>query len=250
MGLINRKAFTLLEVLIATTIFAVIMLIATGTVAQSSSYRSKLATLRQVNEETRRIADQITRDVRLANSTATVTDSASPAVTKKFKNGLALLNCNASTCTFKNSAAPSGAVTYGNPFLTSGLDSINANTLVIATKDNYKIYMLANDNKSIYYSGTIPITSTLTWAIINPLKISGNKISSDAAETAINFGGFCPDDLIAAIFAAISNQQPYVQFYITSRTAAIGGTSYDDLPPNMRAQAELRSMVTSRSYNN
>jgi len=241
-----KKAFTLLEILIASSIFAVIMLITTGTVAQSSSYRSKLKTLREVNEETRQIADQITRDVRTGTSMAQV--EALDGTTKKtrtFKNGLALLKCKGSVyqCSFVN--ATTGNITDGNPF--NSTDSIIANTLIISTKDAYKIYVLVDDGTShntfISY-GTVahnPVTANDIITATQVKGVTGNKITSTNTETAVNFGGYCPDD------SATTIQQPYVQFFITSRTAGYTGSG---LPLNQKSLAQLRSMVTSRSYNN
>lgn len=236
----TKKGFTLIEVLVATSIFAMIMIITMGTVAQSSTYRSKLKTMREVNEETRMLADQITRDVRSAGSQARINAwdlDVTPAggAIKTFKNGLAILNCSASTCMFVNKSSSSGTVNNGSPFAVP--DSLNANTLIIATKDSYKIYVLANDNKSIYYV-SVSLSTTLQWSTINSYRIAANKINSN--ETAINFGGFCPDDSNTS-----SVEQPYVQFYISSRTVG-----YDSMPPGQRALAELRSTVTGRSYNN
>jgi len=237
----SRKGFTLLEVLIASALFAMVMLLTTGTIASSSSYQGKLKAMREANEETRRMAGLVTEDVRSANSSLTITALVSGVSTqRKFKNGLALLNCNAATCTFANNALPSGNINDGTPLPASG-STVNANTLIISTKDKIKVYVSSTDNKTIYYA-SLPVSS-ISSANIIAIRVSTNIINSVSGgasinEMAINFGGYCPDDGSANHF------QPYVQFFITSRTM-----DFDNLSKNQRALAQIKSTVTSRSYN-
>jgi len=68
----KQKGFTLIEILVATTIFALVMVITTGVVSRSSAFNSKLRVQRQIQEEILRIADMITRDIRSANASGKI----------------------------------------------------------------------------------------------------------------------------------------------------------------------------------
>jgi hypothetical protein len=163
-------------------------------------------------------------------------------VPKDFKNGLVLLKCNPDHCTFVDNLTPSRNI--NNDFMTQG--NMHADTLVIATKSGYKVYAQSSDKSTVYYKGDIPITTILDNTFLSNTN-NFPRINSVSTNTAVNFAGFCPDDTVAGTAV----EQPYVKFYIISRTFdSLNSEGYDALPPTLRAQAELRSMVTSRSYNN
>ena len=105
----RRKAFTLMEILVTAMIFAAIMIIATAVLAQSSTFRIKLSEIRKTSEEARRLADQITRDVRSANSPIKIESGSAPStIITVIPNGLALVFCNRNPvfCVPKNSITP------------------------------------------------------------------------------------------------------------------------------------------------
>ena len=234
-----KKAFSLLEILISSTIFALIMIMTTATIAQSSSYKNKLRAQREVSEDSRRLADQITRDVRNSTEKATIQIG---STTKTFKNGLALLNCHTGSCSFVNDTSLSNDIDYGNFFSSPFSFSYNANVLVATTKDGYRVYMTVKNSinsSGVYYklfSGTSKLTSNDIVSMNVP-----NQITSANNETVVNFGGFAPNDALALG----SSQQPFIQFYITSRTK-----DFDNLSTSERALTQIKSSVTSRSYNN
>jgi prepilin-type N-terminal cleavage/methylation domain-containing protein len=224
----TKRGFTLLEVLIASMIFAAVMLITTGIVAQSSSYRSKLKAQREVNEETRKLADMITRDVRSANYSVAVRTGSilDPGFTTPhhYKNGIVLYSYNGSYADIVDNVSP---------------NTETANLLEIFTKDNnvrvYKSYLDVADgiNKVQYITGTyVPETH-----LVNV--VSNVQINNGINDLKIDFSGFAPED------TSPNKQQPYVQFTITSKTK-----NYSTLPNSERATATIRSVVTSRSYNN
>lgn len=262
----KSRGFTLLEVLVATSIFAMIMLITTGTIAQSSTYRSKLAAMRQVNEETRKLADQITRDVREANGVIKLDEDNSAHTIHTYNSGIAFVNWGDPLLLVDNitprttlSAEESGTI----------IPTVYAQTLIVATKDQYKMYLAARWKSHVYYKtidryeadGSVHcITSAEISNIKQGADSTGartNRISLANTETKISFSGFAPDT------NATSKQQAYVSFLITSKSRdsvdpdniATGTSSREDQTFNnltvlSRATSYIRSFVTVRNYSN
>lgn len=261
------KGFTLLEILIASSIFAIIMVITTGVVAQSSSYRSKLKAMREVSEETRRLADMITRDIREADGEIkiNINTSATPNVIKTYKNGVALINYNnQNSMSSMFNTAPSEVVSEEPGSRTASF----AQCLVLASKDKYKVYLVARWTNRVYYktydrfdaSGLVILTppmihSTKQDADSNNVRING--ISSWNNETRISFGGLVPD-----VESTSVKQQPYVSFLITSKaterinsedlsnigTGEVLDSTYEGVGVTDRAKTQIRSLVTLRNY--
>lgn len=224
------RGFTLLEVLIASSIFAMIMILVVGIIAQTSSYQSKINNMRSVSEETRRLADQITRDVRAANGSITVKTNPVDAG-KTYKNGIALFNCDktSSTCTKAYEVTP-----YAN-FLTSD-STVDANTLVLANGGGYEVYwsyVKTGETKKIYYITGSGTTVTLMLGVLTGL--TADQIIS-TNETTVNLAGYGPADVPAIV------RQPFVEFYLKSQTPS-------STPVNLQYESDLRSMVAGRSYN-
>jgi prepilin-type N-terminal cleavage/methylation domain-containing protein len=234
----TKKGFTLLEVLIASSMFAVVMLMTTATIAGSSSFQSKLKAMRETSEETRRLADMITRDVRSASQPTSYT----LGTDFNFKNGLAFLKWSGGWQSIYKDA-PSGPATN------------DANVLIVASKDNFIVYGSGQNSsgQNVLCYGKISYSDLALYAggagknafISN---VGGCYYSASShpefvisnTDVTVNFGGYLPDDNVAANFF-----QPYVQFIVTART-----NNYAKLDNNSRAQAVIRSTVTSRSYNN
>ena len=63
----DKKGFTLIEILVSTAMFAVLMVMTTSIIIQSVGYQSKLRAIRAASQESRRIADMLTRDIHSAN---------------------------------------------------------------------------------------------------------------------------------------------------------------------------------------
>ncbi len=232
--------FTLMEVLIASTIFAAVMIMATAVFAQSSAFRTKLAEMRRTSEDARMLADQITRDVRSANSPARINLGGSAGI-KDFRNGIALVKYNSSTDNW--SFVCNGEMNQpADPFASTFIPSYIANALVLAADDKYIVYY--SNGNSIYRndqiarvngSGTIV---TLTAANIAGVQTDSKKISNPDDEAYINFSGIADDDTIA------NKQQSIVFFYIITQTK-----NYANLKPGLRHKAVIESGVSSRSYN-
>lgn len=259
------KAFTLIEILIASTIFAGILILTAATLAQSGVYQSRLTAMREASEESRKMADLLTREIRSANSPFTMLLH---GTNYSFKNGVAILDCRwpdtgGVYCNPVNNNVPSSTLNLDSPFV-----SINAEFIVISTKESYKIYaaetlelfhpsVITEIPFGVYYkefpkSSYPTISETDIAGLIDPDGnniISKKKLQSDgtyqgAYDTRINFGGFCPDDDYIKNNPT-KNQQPYVQFYLVSRSKY-----YNDQARNSRYQSMIRTAVTLRSYNN
>lgn len=243
-----KKGFTLFEILVASAIFAMVMVIATGVIAQMSSYNSKIKLSKSVSEETRKVADQISTDVRQAISYQTICGTVNV-----FSEATCPANVtqNPIGCTQKNNLIPS------SDFVTAS--SNPSNTLIITTKDYFIIYYSHSLNKAIYrlvYTKIIPNTATFrfpcgiainetslltTFQVItgNSTSYENYRLTGNDTEASVNFAGFTSGGSSAL-------QQPYVQFYIVSKSKNYDTTTV----PSQKAKAELRSMVTSRDYRN
>lgn len=236
----KQKGFTLLEILIASGIFAAMMVMVTATIAQSSTYQTKLKAMRETSEETRRLADMITRDIRSASQSTTYTIVSVPFT---FKNGLAFLKWDIDGAWHSRyNAVPSASAS-------------DANVLIIATKDSFIVYgsgknssgqdvicygKISSSNLPSYGGGKDAFISDVgscygTYGASNhpEFVIAGGADRN----VTINFGGFLPDD------ASIANpQQPYVKFKITAATP-------DQSDKNSSYTTEIDSTVAGRSYN-
>jgi len=250
----NYRAFTLLETLIATSIFAIVMVLSTGIVAQSAGYQRKIEVTRKVSEESRRLAEMISADLRIANAEGTVKAKESgsyPAYT--YKNGVALLNCelSAGACSFRHyqddETGNNGL--DASAFSNSIADDYQANTLVIFYKKSdsttgYKIYF-ADGGVAYYLSGdgnSVTLSTNVVESFLYPTTIvtDSNKISSAANYSiGLKFGGFAPSSSAANIY------QPYILYDLNVETAGYSTIKevYD------KSKAHLRSGVTVRSYN-
>lgn len=229
----KSKGFTLLEVLIATSMFVIVLVITIGTVGFGAGFQGRINQQKRVSDETRKLSDMITRDVQAASGEISVGQGTD---VYNFKSGLAEFACIES-CILKNNSI-SAMDLSGNAL------NQPANALVIAGKDSYKIY-LSEGNKdkavAIYYNEIkrTDISNNVLYSNdIMSIRKDKYLISSSKADTTIAFGGLCLSDNVS------SRQQSYVQYYILSQTK-----DYVDVNVQNRARAEIRSTVTSRRYN-
>ena len=282
----SRRGFTLLEILVAAAIFALVMVFATATIARSVSSRSKLRAMRLTSEASRNVTDMLTRDIRQANAEGTINDVGN-SKEYKFKNGIALLFCSANsgilngTCRLLNNEVP-----YNFSSATEALEFKNwdtdpyhiqsvavpptfapANVIVIFNENWTKVYYAEKDVKycsvpcdpngyALYYKKYDPIAAI----DIDENNFDNNTLLSGSAqinkvENKIN-NIFTEDSAEAKVFfggyapnnKALKMQQPYVQLYIGFRSV-YGLKNYDQLLTNERASVEIITTVTGRSYN-
>ncbi|MFA4996189.1 MAG: prepilin-type N-terminal cleavage/methylation domain-containing protein [Patescibacteria group bacterium] len=238
----TKRGFTLLEILIASALFAMVMLMTTGTIASSSSYQSKLKTMRETGEETRRIADMMTQDIREADGEMVVQGgTASVPVLKSFSTGIALLQFNESVTNSFSFFA------FTNPVNLNAADSFSrADVLVLASKDKYKVYLFSEKYGKVDYkefdrfdsSGNV---KTLTFTNMQSMSFGAGECPlSTKVDLEAYFGGFAPEK---NSFSA-SKQQPFIQFNIKAKTLGYATSNVSS-----RYQTAIQSMVTSRNYN-
>ncbi|MCL5410332.1 MAG: prepilin-type N-terminal cleavage/methylation domain-containing protein [Patescibacteria group bacterium] len=229
----KQKGFTLLEILIASAIFASMLVMVTGTVAQTSAYQNRLKGMRETSEETRRIADMITRDVRSANKPF-VFPFTSPD-TGGIKNGISI------AFAFKGSG-PIFLQRFGSPSLTYSIE----NCMILANSNEYIFYYTRIiDGQGYLFRKTYPSSADLNNIVSSDFMCSdsdlacfvGNKdnaISDKNLNVTLDLAGFAPDDRSA-------NQQPFIKFRTTAETVGTTGANH--------YKTEIDSTVTSRSYN-
>lgn len=244
----KKKGFTLLEILIATVIFAAVMTITTGVVAQSAGFQMKLREVRRVSEETRRINDLLITNIKNAGAEGIVTaDQDKVETTKTFMKGLVLFDCFAESgndyCEFRHFTSDDPLDVGLDPSSYSRVSDVDskANTLVIFYKSNeltkYKIYQnysMGGVNALFVLEGTG--NSINLPDLLLSIRQTSNKISGKDDFSA-KFGGYCPEK------SSTLNLQPFVFLSLKSES----GKNLAD--QNQKATASLRSAVTARSYN-
>ena len=252
----RKKAFTLMEVLIAAGIFAIVMVITVGILGQSSTFRSKINAQREASESAKMLADKISRDVRESGFPAKITlcnnKACSAQQEKVFKSGIAIIK--------GQGVIDSDARLWGS--FVNDSEAVNSfakkdygtqgQILITTTKDKYKVYFssyIVGVHKAVFYKEYQRLNPggelvTLTSADIGTTRgkdrfyevdnLITNRIKQDVSTF---FSGYAPYE------DATVKQQPYVQFYLISQTK-----NYDSLLPNFRAKIEIRSAVTARSF--
>lgn len=230
----DLKGFTLIEILIASTIFALILVMATATFSMTSSYNSKISATRNAISSARDAQIKISDDVRLSNGSAKVklSDSAiEEPVTVKDVFLITLDSSGAFTgVNFATTAVVTAAPDYGSaPNYALGV--------VQKSKGNIIIYRPVFDgtNYSLYRQ---EISGNWNGATNINIALRSNDPKINAKDVSIN--------VKLSGYTRVENrvQQPYVNVYIQCRT-----TNYNSLLPAYRSQVEMRTSVESRDYN-
>ena len=229
------KGFTLMEVLLASTIFALILVFTTAAVSQSSNYQSKLSMINKTSEETRRLSDLITSSIREANSNlvvkAKMCGNAAAATNYNFKNGIAIIRSAGGGFCIDTSA-----INDVSDYTNSGF--------IVANKDGYQVFAYAklSDTKEglLYKKINTPASVDITnFDSLFPTSTDWMISKSDLL-VVLKFGGFAPSD------NDTNYGQPIVRFDIIAKSYPILGPVQNVANT---AQSEIRSAVTSRSYN-
>ncbi|MDO8443914.1 MAG: prepilin-type N-terminal cleavage/methylation domain-containing protein [bacterium] len=237
-----KNGFTLLEVLIATSIFAVVMVMTTGVIAQSTSYQTKTKALRDASEETGRISDAIARDLKTASGSLNVTDATYGV--RDYKNGLVLLDTDGKLVSLTPSNT-SVSLTSAS-FLGSALIINTENYVRFYVSRSNVIYAKTYTKTDAFFAnwwvadGYLQIKSNTGAGILDAITIPANKISSSDSETEAGFSGYTATTLPTA-----AKIQSYVTYFVHARTK-----DFDTLAPTNRSEAYVRSMVTMRNYSN
>lgn len=224
------NGFTLMEVLLASTIFALILVFTTAAVSQSSNYQSKLSMINKTSEETRRLSDLITSTVREANSNlvvkAKICGNGAAATNHSFKNGIAIIRLTGSGLCIDSESQ-------------TDISDYVDNGFIMANKDGYQVFLyreISATSKGLLYKKINNATSIDITSFANLFPASTDwMISKSDLAVELKFGGFAPMDDSTDI------GQPIIRFDIIAK-------SYQTDISN-QAQSEIRSAVTSRSYN-
>lgn len=234
----SMKGFTLIEVLIASAIFAMALIFTTATISQGGSFYSKLKAQRESSEDTRKIADLLTKDIRAANQEFSYIFDPETGVATDYKYGIAILSCRSLCTKDYNPSRPS--VATSNEFEGKG------NVLVAGIKKEdstvlYKVYFSKYTQYTPSFSEAIGIYSKSFTVLPSLDEIAAvpndenNLISSDANDSSLDLAGAAPgwDNKV----------QPFVKFRIEAKTK-----NYNSLAAAQRADNIIESMATTRNY--
>lgn len=211
--------FTLIEILIASTIFALVMILATASMSQTTNFQGKIRESRLTSETARKIADMMSEDIRGAKGG----DLATAGL--KFSKGIAMFHCskvgtNLSSCGIKNNLTAS-----------TNLSVSDVNTLVIMNSSSYKVYFWGSN--IVFYK----IVNSASSVDLSTINFNDSNIISSGCDTAILATGFGPSN------NSTDKQQAFVQYQVESRTI-----DYDHQPETARAVATIKTTVASRNY--
>lgn len=202
-----------MEILISSTIFAVLLVIVTGTVVQSSGYQTKMKNQTLISEEARRLADKITTDVRSANREVVIPRTTSVIT---YATGFAILK------------------------ITSGIEPIRTrdvgtpNALVIGRDDEILVYIISPifNPTNLYYK-SFTRSESLSFDISQY-----SRINTEGLNVSVTFKSFY------APFSKWDNSnhrkdsQPYLGFEVR--------VSSQNVPSDYSV---IQSAVTLRNYN-
>jgi|GEM_PF-1629979 len=213
----KSKGFTFLEILIASSIFTVIMVITFGVLGQSAGYQAKLKAQHSVVSDAQNVAEMITRETKKARETGAVKTNNQ---TIDFE-GILILNCESYNCQLPTT------------------ETEKVNTLILSQADSYKIYFATkvDQDSGIYYANIAKTNDKVLEEsdIFNIINTS-NLLSKADNWAKVDFWG-------VSKIADSSKEQSFVGFLVNIKTK-----SYDNLGPDRRAKISIRSLVTARNY--
>lgn len=236
----KQRGFTLIEILVATAIFATVMIIVVATFSWAAGYNNRLKETRRVGQEVRSAMDDMTKNIRLANGSGKLILSSSTADIGE----ITLLNCSktaTSTCVLVGQNNP---IRYKND-LTSADPSNDApvsNAILILQQNNKKAILYRQiPTSGVNYELSRAEQDVASWpASINLITINSQAVSlhpEDKMSMQLWSGGY-------GSTKASKNQQSYAEIYLIGKTF-----DYDKLQPNLRSRFHLRTMIETRDYN-
>jgi len=248
---IKRKGFSLIELLIASSIFAIIMVIVVSTFSWAAGYNNKLKETRKTAQNGRMIMSEISTQVRLANGSVKYYIS-SP--TTSVMGEVVLLNCTGSLLTSCSPVGTAQPARYNSDTITeAGFDSVSLpNAVLILKKDldknNAILYRSVASGTNYNFTkqeATINDFADILATLTSPFSSVAPQILNDPSISArVFFGGYGPTGADLSGLYANKKQQPFVEFYLVSKSA-----NYDTLMPNNRSKFEAKSLVETRYYN-
>ncbi len=238
-----KLGFTLIEILIATAIFSLLMVITSGIVAESSGYQAKIKALRSVSMETRKIADFISSEVRSADSFGTINYiNVGGSKSSTYSASLAIFSCGLSYC---DPVHVDDTEILAPGFAKSDRSNLKGNVLITFVKENgvtsahILVYKSADEGK-LYFEkvgGEVNLNSIVSLMTESDVYSGKDETDGMGVGVAVNFGGFAPAK------SDTHQRHSYVTFLASAKTRG-----YDTLASAQRATASIRSMVVLRSY--
>ena len=237
-----KKAFTLIEILVATAIFAMMMVIVVGTFSWTANYNGKLHETRRVAQNGRLVASDVVTNVRLANGTVNISASAKIGeITLFFCPSAALTSCKI--------VGNDKPIRYKSPWDAGDLvpTAFQSNAILILQKDQNKAVFYRTDlasGSTVNYRLTKQEKSFTDWdgtltlaTIFSPSGSVADGLNETTVSEAVYFGGYGPDKTSRL-------EQPFVEFYLLSQTLDYNKTSV-----NLRSKFILKTSAESRDYN-
>lgn len=257
------KGFTLIEILIATSIFAMLMVVTTSTFSWAVAYNGKLKEMRLTSRNGMKIAEDISTEIRLANGSPKEAKYGS-VLYKNYTNQdirsgeVVLLNCLALSrrkCGLhSNLDIDNLSDSMKSPVYAS---DASANSLLIYQRSKKRIvlYQSVKTKKSPYKEGTTDDEDLYNYAVYKTvfnnddwpdnfkLSASSNNwgdpemLNGENVSIRVDFGGFGP-------VSKNRLQQPFVGFHLFAASI-----DYENVQPGFRDSFEIQTTVETREYN-
>ena len=216
----NKSGYTLVEILVATTIFVAVVGIGVATFNAASGFQSKTQAIQETNQAVRFVIEKISRDVRSADGLQQI----NPVVGAPIKVfGFALLNDQNELRTDTTTSVSRLVVIKKG----QGINCDKYNQVILYSVDNHKI------TQDMHY--TDPLIPGL--ADVNNTACTGG-VSSDLLGNRT--------DLQELIFSGLDpiqtiKQEPYLKIELNVRSL-----DYDSADSNERAAVDLQTTVVPR----
>ncbi len=226
---VSQKGFTLIEVLIASTIFAMIMVMAVGIFSWASAYNSKLREMRKTGQDSREIMNMISDDIRQANGSATLKNGFNNVTIGE----LAILKCDSPV----NCSVIESYQTTKDDSVDLG-DTERNNALVIVDKKNNVVVMYSEIDSGDVVRKAVDYNPELD--LINfAASIEQSIVNSSGVDVFLGFAGYAPKRNVQD-----RDAQPHIKIKILAQTE-----DYTNIEKTFRTELNLETTVTSREYN-
>ncbi len=246
----RRRGFTLLEILIASSMFVVVLLMTMSVISWASSYNSKLAEVRKTTLAGRKIIEMISSDIRQANGSTNIV-----GIGDSFESGEVVILKNIGEKNIEGKLEATNSFDsyeikdfYSAPSAPEN-DYGMTNVLIIINKSDKKIIFYrgleAKKSDLEYYKDVIRYEIAYAELIDlssadNRFKINQSQIINEkGTDITLLFTGFTPR------YNNIERKyQPYVTIKLTAETE-----NYSALPAQFKSKINIQTSVETRSYN-
>ncbi len=263
----KNRGFTLIEILIATAIFAMIMVITVSTFSWAAAYNGKLKEMRLTSRNGMKIAEDISSEIRLANGSPLGAKYGSNLGSNWYKNytgrdirsgEIVLMNCTKLSrlnCELhSNLDADKLSDSMKAPV---NVSDANANTLLIfqRSKKRMVLYQSVKTDQVPYKTGATSADNLYNYALYKTVYNASEwpdefdfsasdsnwgkveMLNDDDVSIDVDFGGFGP-------VSKNRLQQPFVEFLLSAKSI-----DYENIQPGFRDNFDIQSRVETREYN-